>query len=148
MTDVIEFPSKQVEADFLPQAGDRYQAYGLCHKFKPFMVAFVFPNWSMEMFPYSRQGTGSFRILNDKRDGNGDAEITLTFGTIGGFCFYEIIITGCNILDLFQGLGDQVVKWVWEMPKERAAVKEGEPVIHSIEIREKASNRPVTWPAR
>jgi len=133
MTNVIEFPSSRVKPDCLPQPGDRYQAYGIWEKIKPSAMVLVFPDWSMTWFSYDKLGHGGFSILNDECDRDGDGEIQVAFGGIDRF--YDIIITGHNIFGLFQRLSNRDVRWVWELPKSRAAVKDGQPVVHSVEIR-------------
>jgi hypothetical protein len=47
MGDLIEFPANTVAPDAYPQPGDRYEAFGLGLKIKPFMLIAVFPNGSM-----------------------------------------------------------------------------------------------------
>ena len=45
MVDLIEFPTNKVAPDSLPDAGDKYEAFGLSQKLKPPMLTFVFPDW-------------------------------------------------------------------------------------------------------
>jgi hypothetical protein len=134
MTDVIDFPATQVQADFLPQPGNRYQAYALHHQFKSPSFTFVFQDWSMSSFPYDQLGSGRFSILNDECNRDGDGAISMNIGNAGSW--YEVVITGHNIFGLYYKLFNHEVNWVWELPKDRAAVKNGEPVVHSIEIKE------------
>lgn len=137
MTEVIEFPAARVKADHLPQPGDRYQAYAPYHEFKPPRIAFVSPDWSIRFFRYDHLGHLGFRILNGQADRDSDGMISMAFA--GACLLYDIDITGFNIFGLFFDIGHHTVNWVWELPKERAAAKPGEPVVHAIDIREQAS---------
>ena len=136
MTEVIEFPAAGAEVDFMPQPGNRYQAYALYDESKTPMLAFVFPDWSMTALPYDQLKRFDFRLLGEDADRDGNAVIEMTFGSVKGI--YEVVITGHNIFGLCFNLGDHTVTWIWELPKNRAAVTDGKPVVHSIDIREQA----------
>ena len=128
MVELIEFPTNKVAPDYLPQPGDDYEAYGLWHKVKPPMLAFVFADWSMRTFRYDKLGYAGFKFLGNDEDGG---EITLTFVDPLGWA--DVIITGPGLFHLFSSIGGDCVRWIWEVPKERAIVN-GAPVVHSIVI--------------
>ena len=102
MADVIEYPSNRVEQDFVPQPGDRYEAYGLWHKIKPMSIFFVFADWTMQAFRCDQMEHFFFGLLNDKDDVHGRSVLTLSFGTAMGL--YEVVITGDNIFGLCSNL--------------------------------------------
>lgn len=137
MADLIEFPANETAPDGLPKSGDRYRAYGCWDTFEPPTIAFVFPDWSISCLSYSRLRGHRFRPLGDPWDCDGECEIVLTFGDDprGGT---DVVITGRNLYRLVSDLGDYRVNWIWELPKGRAALAEGSPVVHSIEFRERS----------
>jgi hypothetical protein len=134
MVDVIDYPANRVKSDCLPEPGDKYEAYGLAHNFKPPSLHFVFPDWSMVCFPYGRSGMSSFKPLGDAGDCHGECVITLLFDAPGVGTM--VIITGSNLHDFFWHYGQQQVRWVWALPEQFARAEEGAPVIYSIEIKE------------
>jgi hypothetical protein len=135
MVDLIEFPANTVAPDSLPEPGDKYQAFGLAHKFKPPMLTFIFPDWSMTSLAYDGMGMMNVTPLDDDPDGRGECRISLAFGRKAVDAAI-VVITGRNLFDPFSYLGYHRIHWVWELPKDRAAAAEGAPVVHSIEIKE------------
>jgi hypothetical protein len=100
MVDLIDYPTNKVEPDCLPEPGDKYEAYGLAHKFKPPSLCFVFPDWSMVAIPYARAGMSSFKPLDEGSDCHGKCVIALLFDTPPGLGTV-VVITGSNLHDLF-----------------------------------------------
>ena len=137
MVDLIEFPANTVAPDSLPEAGDRYEPFGLAQKIKLFMLTFVFPDWSMTSLAYDGLGMMNFAPLDDDLDGRGECRISMAFrGKAKVDDGAIVVITGRNLFDLYADLGYHRAHWIWEMPKDRAAVAEGAPVVHSIEFKE------------
>jgi hypothetical protein len=135
MVDLIEFPTNKVAPDSLPDAGDKYEAFGLSQKFKPAMLTFVFPDGAMTSLAYDGLGMMNLRPLDDNPDGRGECMVSLSFGRKAADAAI-VVITGRNLYDLFADLGYHRVHWIWEMPKGRAVAADGAPVVHSIEIKE------------
>lgn len=133
MADLIDYPSNRVKPGSLPKRGDKYQAYGLCEQGASPSFIFVFPDWSMRVFVYRELGFAQFQILNDKQDVHGHCAGWVTVNS--AVYSYELIVTGDNIFGLWEKLCNHEVRWAWEMPKHGVDVSEGQPVVHSIEVR-------------
>ena len=134
MADVIDFPAHEIVPDSLPQPRDRYRAYALWHQFKPPMITLVFSSWRMTALRYDGLVQDEFRPLNEDRNHDGECVISLIFaGSLGAV---EVVITGRNLYRLYSDLGEHRVHWLWELPADRAAVADGEPVVRSITIRD------------
>ena len=48
----------------------------------------------------------------------------------------EVVISGRNLMQLFDYLGDHRIRWVRQMPKGRDFAEAGEPVVTGIEFRQ------------
>jgi hypothetical protein len=136
MVEVIDYPTNKVKPDELPEPGDKYEAYGLVHKFKPPMLCFVFPDWRMTAFPYDAMSMGEFKPLGGDGDCYGECVITLHFTSKMPDGGAVVIITGRNLHDFFGHLGNHHVRWLWALPEQFARADEGAPVVHSIEVKE------------
>ncbi len=80
MADLIEFPAGEVAPDDLPRPGDCYRAYACWEDYRPLMIAFVFPDWSITAMPYANLQRQRFKPLGEPWDSRGPCEIVLTFG--------------------------------------------------------------------
>jgi hypothetical protein len=137
MADVVDFPARNVEPDSLPEAGDRYQAYGLWHRFESPMLVLIFSTWMMKALRYDGLERHNFKPLGKDRDG--DCIIRLDFS--GMSVSVEAVIAGRKLYRLYADLAEHRVHWLWEPPEGRAAVGEGEPVIRSITMRNAIPSR-------
>ena len=123
MVDVIDYPTNKVKPDCLPEPGDRYEAYGLAHEFKPPTLIFVFPDWSMVSIPYARAGMSRFKPLGEEGDCHGECVITMQFDTGGPGT--AVVITGSNLHDFFWHYGDHDLRWLWALPEQFARAEDG-----------------------
>jgi hypothetical protein len=136
MADLIEFPGSKVAPDFLPEPGNRYEAYGRALKVKPVSLSFVFADWSMTSLPYAGLQRLKLRSLDGSGNPNGECVLTLVFGGKRGDYAALATITGHDLYEPYWATGEHLIHWFWEMPKTGAAVPEGSPVVHTIDIRE------------
>jgi hypothetical protein len=142
MADLIDYPSNRAKPDSLPDAGDKYQAYGLCDKVRPVTLVFVLPGGLMEGFAYRLLERGGLEFLNDEGDPDGYCAVWMLFACTGES--YKVTVTGHNISGLYDEVFNHQVHWIWEMPNERVALNDGEPFVLSIEITkyERGNNLP------
>jgi hypothetical protein len=135
MADVVDFPAREIAPDSLPRPGDRYQAYARWHRFKPPMLTFVFSSRRATALRYDGLVQDEFRPLDE--DGNHDGECVIRLIFAGSLGAIEVVITGRNLYCLYADLGEHHVHWLWELPEGRAAVRDGEPVVRSITLRDR-----------
>jgi hypothetical protein len=135
MADLLDFPAR-VAPDALPRPGDRYEAYGRAHKLKPVSLTLVFANGSMTSFPYARLERLKLRSLDGSGNSDGECVLILVFGGKRSGTASVVLITGRDLFQVTHIVGGHRMHWFWEMPEAGAALPEGSPVVHTIDIRE------------
>lgn len=114
----------------LPGPGDAYKAYANVSNKMETTLRLILDGGTVRGPAYANLDSVDW-LIEDKAGGE-PAIILLFMGAVPK----EVVISGRNLMQLFDYLGDHRIRWVRQMPKGRDFAEAGEAVVTGIEFRQ------------